>query len=416
MRKDLKPRRVVVTGLGVISPVGNTVEDFWDSLCNCKSGVAPITHFDVSQFSTKIAAEVKDFSPGDVISRKDLKRMDLFVQFAVCASRCATDDSGIDFDKIDPFSTGVLIGSGIGGLQTIENQNKILLERGPSRVSPLLIPMLITNMASGQVSIEYNAKGPNLSVATACASGTHAIGEAYRHIALGEADVMITGGAEYAITPLGLAGFCSIRALSQRNDDPEKASRPFDRGRDGFVMGEGAGVIILEEYDHAKKRGANIYCEILGYGCTGDAYHMTAPAPGGEGAAKCMEMAVRNACLNVDDIDYINAHGTSTALNDKFETEAIKTTFGDHAKKLSVSSTKSVTGHLLGAAGGVEAVACAKAIENNLMPPTANYETPDPDCDLDYVPNQPREKKLDYVMSNSLGFGGHNATLVFGRV
>ncbi len=416
MRKDLKPRRVVVTGLGVISPVGNTVDDFWDSLCNCKSGVGPITHFDVSQFSTKIAAEVKDFKPGEVISRKDLKRMDVFVQFAVCASRCATEDSGIDFGKIDPFATGVLIGSGIGGLQTIENQNKILLERGPSRVSPLLIPMLITNMASGQVSIEYNAKGPNLSVATACASGTHAIGEAYRHIALGEADVMITGGAEYAITPLGLAGFCSIRALSQRNDDPERASRPFDRGRDGFVMGEGAGVIILEEYERAKKRGAKIYCEMLGYGCTGDAYHMTAPAPGGEGAAKCMEMAVRNSCLNIEDIDYINAHGTSTALNDKFETQAIKTTFGDYAKKLPVSSTKALTGHLLGAAGGVEAIACAKAIQNNVIPPTANYETPDPECDLDYVPNEAREKKLNHVMSNSLGFGGHNATIVFGRV
>ncbi len=416
MRKNFQPRRVVVTGLGVVSPVGNTMDVFWESICQGKSGVGNISLFDASDFSTRIAAEVKGFDPEGVISKKESRRMDRFVQFAICAAKMAVDDSGIDFTSIDPFSAGVLIGSGIGGLQVIEDQYKILLEKGPSRVSPFLIPMLITNMASGYVSIWYNLKGPNLCVTTACASGTHAIGEAYRHIALGDADIMITGGTESAITQLGLAGFCSIKALSSRNDEPQKASRPFDMDRDGFVMGEGAGILVLESYDNAVKRGAKIYCEFIGYGCTGDAYHMTAPDPDGAGATKCMEMALRNSLINPDEIDYINAHGTSTPLNDKIETLAIKNVFGDNAKKIPVSSTKSMTGHLLGAAGGIEAIVCAKVIEHGIIPPTINLDNPDPECDLDYVPNKARETKVDVALSNSLGFGGHNATIVMRRI
>ncbi len=416
MRRDLTPRRVVVTGMGVVTPIGNTLAEYWDALCNGKSGVDTITLFDASEFTTRIAAEVKNFNPEDFIPKKEVRRMDEFVKFAVCASAMAVKDSGLDFSTMNPFATGVLIGSGIGGLKVIEDQHKILIERGPSRVSPFLIPMLITNMASGMVSIWFNAQGPNLCVTTACASGTHAIGEAYRHIALGEADVMITGGTESAITPLGLAGFCSIKALSQRNDDPKAASRPFDQDRDGFVMGEGAGILILEEYEHAKKRGANIYCEILGYGCTGDAYHMTAPAPGGDAAARCLEMAVANACVNKEDVDYINAHGTSTPLNDKFETQAIKIVFGEHAKKIPVSSTKSMTGHLLGAAGGIELVATAMTIKTGIITPTINLDNPDPECDLDYVPNTAREVDVKIAISNSLGFGGHNASIVVGKL
>ncbi|MDX9703068.1 MAG: beta-ketoacyl-ACP synthase II [Candidatus Auribacterota bacterium] len=416
MRRDLTPRRVVVTGMGVVTPIGNTLAEYWDALCNGKSGVDTITLFDASEFTTRIAAEVKNFNPEDFIPKKEVRRMDEFVKFAVCASAMAVKDSGLDFSTMNPFATGVLIGSGIGGLKVIEDQHKILIERGPSRVSPFLIPMLITNMASGMVSIWFNAQGPNLCVTTACASGTHAIGEAYRHIALGEADVMITGGTESAITPLGLAGFCSIKALSQRNDDPKAASRPFDQDRDGFVMGEGAGILILEEYEHAKKRGANIYCEILGYGCTGDAYHMTAPAPGGDAAARCLEMAVANACVNKEDVDYINAHGTSTPLNDKFETQAIKIVFGEHAKKIPVSSTKSMTGHLLGAAGGIELVATAMTLKTGIITPTINLDNPDPECDLDYVPNTAREVDVKIAISNSLGFGGHNASIVVGKL
>ncbi len=416
MRKHIEPRRVVITGLGVVSPVGNDVPTFWESLCNGKSGVGHITRFDASEFSSRIAGEVKDFDPGDLISRKDRKRMDDFVRYAIFASHMAVDDSGLDVSAMDPFSMGVLIGSGIGGLRVIEKQHKILMEKGPARISPFLIPMLITNMASGQVSMCFNAKGPNLCVATACASGTHAIGEAYRHIALGEADVMITGGTESATTPLGVGGFCAIKALSQRNDDPQRASRPFDRERDGFVMGEGAGIIVIESYEHAKKRGARIYCELLGYGCTGDAYHMTAPCPQTEGARRCLEMAVSDACINSEQIDYINAHGTSTPLNDKYETQAIKAVFGDHAKKIAVNSTKSMTGHLLGAAGGVELVACVKTLETGIIHPTINYENPDESCDLDYVPNTARESDVKYAISNSLGFGGHNASLVIGKL
>lgn len=416
MANSFQPRRVVVTGLGVVSPVGNTVDSFWDALCHGKSGVDNITLFDVSNFSTQIAAEVKNFNPEEVISKKEQKRMDRFVQFSVCASKMAMDDSGIDVASIDPFSAGVIIGSGIGGLQVIEEQHKILLEKGASRVSPFLIPMLITNMASGYVSIWYNFKGPNLCVTTACASGTHALGEAYRHIALGDADIIITGGTESAITPLGLAGFCSIKALSSRNEEPQRASRPFDMERDGFVMGEGAGILILESYENAYKRGAKIYCEVIGYGCTGDAYHMTAPDPDGAGASKCMEMALNNAGINPDEVDYINAHGTSTPLNDKIETLAIKNVFGEHARKVAVSSTKSMTGHLLGAAGGIEAIVCAKTIEKGVIPPTINLDNPDPECDLDYVPNTARETKVDVAISNSLGFGGHNATIVFKKI
>ena len=416
MSEKYKPRRVVITGLGTISPIGNTVDELWASLCAGKSGIGRITRFDVDKFSTQIGAEVKGFDPDGIIPRKELRRMDDFVKYSICASEQAVEDSGLEFDKMDPFATGVILGSGIGGLQVIEDQHEVLMNRGPSRVSPFLIPMLITNMAAGSVSIQHGVKGPNMCITTACASGTHAIGEAYRQILFGDADVMITGGTESAITPLGLAGFCSIKALSIRNDEPERASRPFDRERDGFVMGEGAGIVILEEYEHAKKRGARIYAELLGYSCTGDAYHMTAPAPDFKAAARCFTAVVENSHLNMEEIGYINAHGTSTPLNDKCETEAIKLAFGDYARKVAISSTKSMTGHLLGAAGGVEVIAAVKTIETGIIHPTINYETPDPDCDLDYVPNTAREQKVKYALSNSLGFGGHNASLVVGAL
>jgi len=416
MSAKFKPRRVVITGLGTISPVGNTVDELWASLCEGKSGVSKITRFDVENFSTQIGAEVKDFDPTGIIHRKELRRMDDFVKYSICASVQAVADSGLEFDKMDPFATGVILGSGIGGLQVIEDQHEILMNRGPSRVSPFLIPMLITNIAAGSVSIHHGVKGPNMCITTACASGTHAIGEAYRQILFGDADVMVTGGTESAITPLGVAGFCAIKALSIRNDAPERASRPFDRERDGFIMGEGAGIVILEEYEHAKKRGAHIYAELLGYSCTGDAYHMTAPSPDFKAAARCFTAVVENSGLNMEDITYINAHGTSTPLNDKCETEAIKLAFGDHANDLAISSTKSMTGHLLGAAGGVEVIATAKTIETGIIHPTINYENPDPDCDLDYVPNTAREQKVKYALSNSLGFGGHNASLVVGTI
>ncbi|MCD6461061.1 beta-ketoacyl-ACP synthase II [bacterium] len=416
MSVKYKPRRVVITGMGLITPVGNTVDEFWASICEGKSGVGKITRFSVEKFSTKIAAEIKDFDPNGIISKKELRRMDDFVKYSMCASEQAVKDSGLEFDKMDPFATGVILGSGIGGLRIIEEQHEILMNRGPLRVSPFLIPMLITNMAAGSVSILHGVKGPNMCITTACASGTHAIGEAYRQILFGDVDVMITGGTESAITPLGLAGFCAIKALSIRNDAPEKASRPFDRERDGFIMGEGAGVLVLEEYEHAKKRGANIYAQLLGYGCTGDAYHMTAPSPDFQSAARCFSAAIKNSQINLDDVGYINAHGTSTQLNDKCETKAIKMVFGDYARELPISSTKSMTGHLLGAAGGVELIAAIKTIQTGIIHPTINYENPDPDCDLDYVPNTAREVKVKYALSNSLGFGGHNASLVVGAV
>jgi 3-oxoacyl-[acyl-carrier-protein] synthase II len=405
-------RRVVISGLGIISPIGNDLSTFWNNLIAGKSGVGPVTQFDASDYPTRIAAEVKNFDPLDYMDRKEARRMDRFVQFAVAAARQALEHAGLDMNQVDANRVGVYIGSGIGGLTTWEEQYQVLLNRGPNRVSPFFIPMMISNMAAGQVSILTGAKGPNSTSVSACASGTHSIGDAFRIIQHGDADVMIAGGAEATIRPLAFAGFCAARAMSTRNDEPEKASRPFDKDRDGFVMGEGAGVLILEELEHAKKRGANIIAEIVGYGMSGDAYHLTSPDPEGEGAARSMAHAIQDGGLKPEDIDYINAHGTSTDLNDKFETMAIKKAFGDHAYKLAISSNKSMIGHLLGAAGGVEAVATAMTLKEQIIPPTINYETPDPECDLDYVPNEARRARIRAALSNSLGFGGHNATIV----
>lgn len=415
----MNKKRVVITGMGVISPVGNTVEEYWKSLIEGRSGVGRITSFDPSNFSSQIAAEILDFDPSLYLNTKEIKKTDRFVQFAIAASKMAMDNSGLDLGKEDPNRIGVIIGSGIGGLHTIEAEHNKYIERGPEKgprkISPFLIPMLIVNMASGYVSMYFKVRGPNTAVATACATGNHAIGDAFRIIQLGEADMMIAGGSEAAITIMGFGGFCALRALSTRNDEPKKASRPFDKNRDGFVIGEGAGIVILEEAEHAKKRGANIYCELVGYGMSADAYHMTAPDPEGEGASRCMALSLKDAGIKSDQVDYINAHGTSTQYNDRVETLAIKKLFGQHAKKIAISSTKSVTGHVLGAAGGVEIIASALAIKNNLIPPTINYETPDPECDLDYTPNKAKEMNVDISMSNSLGFGGHNATLVLRR-
>lgn len=416
----IKKKRVVVTGLGVVSPVGCNLEDFWKSIIEGKSGVRRLSCFDPTYFTSKIAAEVKNFDPSPYLSSKDVRRMDRFVQFAVVAAKMAFGDSKLDISKVDPTRIGVMIGSGIGGLHTVEAEHSQFLaygpEKGPSRISPFLIPMLIVNMASGQVSISLGLKGPNSAVATACATGNHAIGDAFRIIQRGEADGMMCGGSEAAITVMGFGGFCALKALSTAyNDHPEKASRPFDKNRDGFVIGEGAGVVVLEEMEHAIKRNAHIYCEIIGYGMSGDAYHMTAPDPQGDGGVRCITGAIKDAGIKPDEIDYINAHGTSTIYNDRIETLAIKKVFGDHAKKIAISSTKSVMGHLLGAAGGAELVACALAIKHNIVPPTINYETPDPECDLDYVPNKPRALKIKVALSNALGFGGHNATLIVKR-
>jgi 3-oxoacyl-[acyl-carrier-protein] synthase II len=408
----MSERRVVITGIGVVTPLGCDLNTFWQNLIAGNSGIAPITRFDTTNFDSKIGGEVKDFKPEQFMPIKETRRTDRFTQFAVAAAKIAVADSKLELDKQDLNRIGVLVGSGIGGMETIEDQCRVLINKGPQRVSPFMIPMLIINMASGYVSMLLGVKGPNLSVVSACATATHALGEAARAIVHNDADVMIAGGSEAAITQLGYAGFCAMRAMSCRNDEPERASRPFDAERDGFVMGEGAGVCILESLDHAKRRDARIYCEIAGYGITGDAYHMSAPAPEGEGAARSMEMALRHAKLNPDQIDYLNAHGTSTPVGDKCETQAIKKVFGACAKKLAVSSTKSMTGHLLGAAGAVETAICAMAIQHNLVPPTINYENPDPDCDLDYVPNKAREMKVDACVNNSLGFGGHNATLI----
>jgi 3-oxoacyl-[acyl-carrier-protein] synthase II len=409
-------RRVAITGVGIISPIGSTKEDFWNSILTGKSGVARLTCFDPSNFTSHIGAEVKNFDPAQYgINTKELRRMDRFVQFAVCASKLAVDDAGLDLEKEDKNRIGVYIGSGIGGLHTVEEGVISFLnhgpEKGPSKISPFLIPMLIVNMASGMVSINLGVKGPNSAVATACASSNHAIGDALRIIQRGEADVMVAGGSEAAITFMGFGGFCALRALSTRNDDPEHASRPFDKERDGFVMGEGAGVIILEDLERAINRKANIYAEVIGYGMTGDAYHITAPDPEGEGAARCMQSVIDDAGIKPEEVDYINAHGTATPLNDKIETLAIKKVFGKHAHKLAVSSTKSMHGHMLGAAGGAELIATIMGIKEGIMPPTTNYEVPDPECDLDYVPNKPRKAKIKIAISNSLGFGGHNATL-----
>jgi len=409
------PRRVVVTGLGVMCPLGTDVEEFWKRLIAGESGIGPVTRFDATGYDTRFAGEVRDFHPENYMDRKDIRRADLFVQFAVAGATEAMRQSGLKDGAFDPNRFGVIVGSGIGGIATFEEQHRILLEKGPNRVSPFFIPMMISDMASGQVSIVFGAKGPNYCTVSACSSGAHAVGEAFRIIQGYEAEVMICGGAEAPVTPVSFAGFCSMKAMSTRNDDPTRASRPFDSRRDGFVMGEGAGILILEEFEHAKRRGAKILAEVIGYGATGDAHHMTAPAPEGEGAARAMRAAIQDSGLSPEDFGYVNAHGTSTPLNDKFETQAIKSVLGEHAKKVAVSSTKSMTGHLLGAAGGLETIICVLALERQVLPPTINYQEPDPDCDLDYVPNTARHVDLRAALSNSLGFGGHNVTLAFSR-
>jgi 3-oxoacyl-[acyl-carrier-protein] synthase II len=406
-------KRVAITGLGVVTAVGVGIERFWNNIINGVSGIDRITLFDTSNFDVKIGAEVKEFDPAQYMDRKGQKRTDRFVHFAVAATKMALADSGFEINAANAKTIGVIIGSGIGGIKTFEEQTQTFLEKGPKRVSPFFIPMIIPDMGSGFVSIITGAKGPNHTVVTACASGAHSIGDSFRIIQNGEAKAMITGGSEAAITRLSYAGFTSAGALSVNNDDPKGSSRPFDLNRDGFVMGEGSGVLILEELEHAKQRGAKIYAEIVGFGESGDAYHMTAPDPEGDGAARAMERAITDSGITKDKISYINAHGTSTKANDQLETKAIKRVFEERAYRIPVSSTKSMTGHLLGAAGGVEAIICALALQNGIIPPTINYQTPDPECDLDYVPNQSRVAQLEYALSNSLGFGGHNACLAF---
>lgn len=406
-------KRVVITGMGVISPIGNDIPAFWNSLIEGRSGIDKLVGFDATDFTCKIAAEVKDFEPNKYIDRKLIRRTDRFAQFALAAGLSAVKDAGLDMEKEDPYKVGVIIGSGIGGLHSIEEQHKILLEKGPSKVSPFLIPMLIINIASGQISILLGAKGPNSSVVTACATSSHAIGDSFEIIKRGEAEVMISGGAEAAITPLSFGGFCALKAMSvSKNDNPKKAPSPFDKERDGFVMGEGGGIVVLESLEHAKKRGANIYAEIVGYAMTGDAYHITAPAPDGAGPALCMKKTLKKGQINPEDVDYINAHAPGTVFGDGIETKAIKNALGDAAYKVAISSTKSITGHLLGAAGAIELITAILTIKNGVIPPTINYKIPDPECDLDYVPNKAREKKVSIAMSNSFGFGGHNASLL----
>ncbi len=406
-------KRVVVTGLGVIAPVGIGKDNFWQALVQGKSGIKPITRFDASELPTRIAGEIRDFEPADYLDKKEARRMDRFAQFAVAASKLAIEDSGLDLTQENLERIGVILGSGIGGMETFEDQTKTLVNRGPNRISPFFVPMMIANMAAGQIGITFGLRGPNITTVTACASSTNSIGDAFKLLQRGDADVVVTGGTEAPITPLAMAGFCAMKAMSTRNDEPEKASRPFDRERDGFIMGEGAGILILETLEHAEARGARIYAEVAGYGTTCDASHITAPDPEGEGAAKSMEMAINDAGLKPEDITYINAHGTSTHLNDKCETMAIKRALGEHAGKVLVSSTKSMTGHLLGAAGGIEGIASVMAIYNGIVPPTINYEQPDPYCDLDYVPGYAREVEVQAALSNTFGFGGHNATIVF---
>ncbi|MFQ5867075.1 MAG: beta-ketoacyl-ACP synthase II [bacterium] len=408
-------RRVVITGYGVISPIGIGKDDFWNSLVSGKSGVNRVSSFDVSQFSSQICAEVKNFEPEKYIGKKKLRRMDRFTQFAFAAAKIAIEDAKLDMEREDPFRVGVIVGSGIGGIATVAAEHRTLLEKGPRRVSPFMIPMLITNIAAGEIAIAYSIQGPNYSLSSACATSNHTVGDALRLICYGDADVIIAGGSEAAVTPLGLAGFCSAKALSTRNDDPEHASRPFDKERDGFVMGEGAGIVVLESLDHALSRGASICAELIGYGATDDAYHITAPSPDGQSAARAMSNALADAGVKPEEVDYINAHGTSTPLNDKVETIAIKKVFGDYAYKIPISSNKSMIGHLLGAAGIVELIATILGMEKEMLPPTINYEFPDPECDLDYVPNKARPKKINVALSNSLGFGGHNATLIVRR-
>ncbi|MFH1018611.1 MAG: beta-ketoacyl-ACP synthase II [Pseudomonadota bacterium] len=411
-----RQRRVVVTGLGLVTPIGIGIEDNWNSLMEGRSGVGLITRFDTTDYAVKIAAEVKNFNAESFIDKKDLKQMDLFIHYAVAAGKMAYKDSGLEINEKNAERVGVLVGAGLGGLPEIEATHKDLLEKGPKRVSPFFIPRLIANLAPGQISIALGAKGPNSCTVTACATGAHCIGDAAKIIERDDADAMIAGGTEATITPLCVAGFTSMRALSRRNEEPTRASRPFDKDRDGFVVGEGAGIAVLEELEFAKKRGARIYAELVGYGMSGDAYHVTAPAPDGEGAQRCMRAALRDAGLNPEDVGYINAHGTSTEYNDWYETTAVKKVFGEHARKLKMSSTKSMTGHILGGAGGVEAAYSVLALHRNVLPPTINYETPDPNCDLDYVPNKPQESRVRSAMSNSFGFGGTNATLIFSRL
>ncbi len=408
-------RRVVVTGLGAVTPVGNSAEEFWESITQGRSGVGPITKFDASGYPTRIAAEVKNFDPLKWVDKKEARRLDPYLQYALACAAMAVEDAALDVSRVDGTRFGVLVGSGIGGIQTLLDSHNTLNQKGPDRVSPFFIPMLIINMASGLISMRYGAKGPNSAVVTACATGNHAIGDAFKIIQRGDADIMIAGGAEAIIVPLTIAGFCQMKAMSTRNDEPLKASRPFDAHRDGFVCGEGGGLIILESFEHAVKRDARIYAEVMGYGMSADAYHMTAPDPEGDGAARAMAAALQDAGLPATAIGYINAHGTSTPYNDKFETMAIKRIFSEHAYRLAVSSTKSMIGHLLGAAGGAEAIATILALYHGLLPPTINYETPDPDCDLDYVPNQARKQQVDAALTNAFGFGGTNATLALRR-
>ncbi|MCM3216001.1 beta-ketoacyl-ACP synthase II [Niallia taxi] len=405
-------RRVVVTGIGAVTPVGNDAAKTWENIVNGVSGVGPLTRINADEYPAKVAAEITDFNPEEFMDKKDARKMDRFTQYALAASLMAVKDADLQITDENSARIGVWIGSGIGGMETFENQYEIFQKRGYKRVSPFFVPMLIPDMATGQVSITLGARGVNSCTVTACATGTNSIGDAFKVIQRGDADAMISGGAEAPITKMSVAGFCANTALST-NPDPKTASRPFDANRDGFVIGEGAGIVVLEELEHALARGAKIYAEIVGYGSTGDAYHITSPAPGGEGGARAMKMAINDAGLNPADVSYLNAHGTSTAYNDKFETMAIKEVFGDHAYKLPISSTKSMTGHLLGAAGGVEAIFSVLSIKDSVIPPTINYETPDPDCDLDYVVNQHRKQEVNVAMSNSLGFGGHNATIIF---
>jgi len=405
-------KRVVITGLGLVTPVGLGKEAFWTSLVNGRSGIVSISRFDASELATKIAGEVRDFDPLNYLDKKEARRMDRFTHFACAATQMALEDAGLTPEGLASETVGVIIGSGVGGIETVEEQARVLFSKGPSRVSPFFVPMMIANIAGAQIAINFGFKGPNLTTVTACASSTNSIGEAFRLIQNGEIEVMVTGGTEAPVIPLAMAGFCAMRAMSTKNDTPDKASRPFDAERDGFVMGEGAGIFIIESLEHAQARGAHIYAEVAGYGVTCDAYHITATDPDGAGAAKAMEMSIKDAGLNPEDVDYINAHGTSTPIGDISETKAVKSLFGSYAGKLAISSTKSMTGHLLGAAGGIETIACALAIETGEIPPTINYENPDPECDLNYVPNKSIRKEVNVAMSNSFGFGGHNATVL----
>ncbi len=405
-------KRVVITGIGAITPVGIGKNEFWKALVAGKSGIGKITRFDASQYTTQIAGEVTDFDPAQYMDKKEAKRMDRFTQFAIAATKMAFEDSGMDLETENRERIGTMIGTGIGGMDTLHEQFSNLFDKGPNRVSPFFVPMMIGNMAAGQTSITFGLQGPCSCVTTACATGTNAVGDAFKVLQRGDADVMVAGGTEAAISPVAIAGFCSMKALSTRNDEPEKASRPFDKDRNGFVMGEGAGIVILETLEHATNRGAHIYAEVIGYGTNADAYHMTAPAPEGTYAAKCMAMALKDAGIEPESVDYINAHGTSTPMGDGLETMAIKTEFGAHAKKLAVSSTKSMTGHLLGASGGIECIATALALANDIIPPTINLDNPDEEMDLDYVPNKAREQVVNVALSNSFGFGGHNATIL----